>query len=273
MVWGRILRSIDSSIPSHENTREPVRRILRGSPTSGFTADEVSAARAVVWDALGITQPPQPSGLQPHLFIKYAELSGDPDTDLGPWLLEGAPLGALYPITPRGIFPMDQKPNLDDPLNLVELWRGSWENYISAEEDPSITLGILNALVDGQKALCYDLSLGEGPDEVTIANKLGRVTREKPDGSLKHRLVWDLRRSGVNNTICQGERILLPNIINVVDSARSLSSQPMSDAGHLGPVDCHLLPQQLRFWSQLPRTRSRRPSTRLRSSAASTQSS
>ena len=200
MVGEKIRRAIDGFIASHENTTEPVRRILRGVPTSGFTADEVTAARSVVWEALGITHPAKPIGLQPHLFIKYCELSGDPDIDLGPWLLEGAPLGALYPVTPRGIFPVDVKSNLDDPLKLVEFWRGKWDNYISAEEDPSITLGILNSLVDGDKALCYDLSLGEGPDDTTITNKLGRITKEKPDGSLKHRLVWDLKRSGVNNT-------------------------------------------------------------------------
>ena len=41
-----------------------------------------------------------PAVCNPHLFIKYAELSGDPDTDLGPWLWEGAPLGALHPWRP-----------------------------------------------------------------------------------------------------------------------------------------------------------------------------
>eukprot|EP00971_Amphidinium_carterae_P274271 5443082-Amphidinium_carterae.1 len=41
-------------------------------------------------------------------------------------------------------------------------------------------------------------------------NKVGLITKVKADGSTKHRLVWDLRRSGVNSAAWQGQRIILP---------------------------------------------------------------
>ena len=39
-------------------------------------------------------------------------------------------------------------------------------------------------------------------------NRLALISKTKPDGSWKHRLVWDLRRSGVNMAILQGERVV-----------------------------------------------------------------
>eukprot|EP00969_Alexandrium_andersonii_P303570 13420139-Alexandrium_andersonii.AAC.1 len=37
-------------------------------------------------------------------------------------------------------------------------------------------------------------------------NRLAPVTRVGPDNALKHRVVWDLRRSPVNGLVRQGER-------------------------------------------------------------------
>ena len=109
-VAGDKIRSVlDDIIASHESLREPVRRILAGLPSSGFSADAVKQAREKVWHALGISQPPLATGLQPDLIEKYVALAADPDIDLAPWLREGAPLGALKPVTPRGVCPVDQR--------------------------------------------------------------------------------------------------------------------------------------------------------------------
>ena len=80
------------------------------------------------------------------------------------------------------------------------------------------------ALVTDGKADCYDLDKGEEPEGFTVASKLGLVRRVKPDGSIKYRLVWDFRRSGVNVTISHGERILLPSLLDVVRSVRGLTN-------------------------------------------------
>eukprot|EP00971_Amphidinium_carterae_P293856 5834155-Amphidinium_carterae.1 len=41
-------------------------------------------------------------------------------------------------------------------------------------------------------------------------NKLGLISKERPDSSVKHRLIWDLRRSGVNGEQDPAQRIVLP---------------------------------------------------------------
>ena len=61
-----------------------------------------------------------------------------------------------------------------------------------------------------------------------ILNKLGLVTKIKPGGSVKHRLVWDLRRSGVNALIRPGERILLPRVHDLVEDALELHRTAMA---------------------------------------------
>ena len=150
---------LDEIIANHESLRDPVRRILAGLPTLGFPADMVALAQSKVWSALGIPQAPLTTGLQPDLIEKYVALAADPDIDLAPWLRDGAPLGSLKPITPRGIFPVDHR-DTTDPLVLPQDWKGEWANYITAEEEPGVVTPMLNALVTDGKADCYDLDKG-----------------------------------------------------------------------------------------------------------------
>jgi hypothetical protein len=247
-VAGDLIRPIlDEIIADHESLRDPVRHILAGLPSTGFSTNLVAQARSKLWSVLGISQPPLSTGLQPDLIEKYISLAKDPDIDLAPWLRNGAPLGALKPITSRGIFPVDKR-ETTDPCSLAPGWDGDWSNYISAEEEPDIVSPMLDTLVADGNAKCYDLDKGEKPKDFTVASRLGLVRKVKPDGSIKYRLVWDFRRSGVNETISQGERILLPSLLDVVRSARGLADRrshlqiffigvDVSEAFHLIPLN------------------------------------
>ena len=73
-------------------------------------------------------------------------------------------------------------------------------------------------------------ALGEG----VVLNKLALVSKTKSDGSVKHRLVWDLRRSGANLAVKQGERIVLPRLSDVVADLRELATTSMDEAFLLG---------------------------------------
>ena len=42
------------------------------------------------------------------------------------------------------------------------------------------------------------------------------------DGTTKHRLVWDLPRSGVNTLVRQGDRIILPRVSDVLEDRAEL---------------------------------------------------
>eukprot|EP00971_Amphidinium_carterae_P110373 2186823-Amphidinium_carterae.2 len=48
-------------------------------------------------------------------------------------------------------------------------------------------------------------------------NKSALITKVRMDGSRQHRLVWDLRRSGVNDELDQVQRTILPRVRDVVD--------------------------------------------------------
>ena len=90
-------------------------------------------------------------------------------------------------------------------------------------------------------------------DDITL-NKLALISKIKPDGSMKHRLVWDLLRSSVNSVVQQGERVVLPRVLDLVNDAWDLSqsSHPkdlhlfgtdISDAFHQVPLS----PDEWRF--------------------------
>ena len=55
-----------------------------------------------------------------------------------------------------------------------------------------------------------------------IASKLALITKQKPNGELKHRLIWDFRRSGVNSLVHLEERLVLPRITDVANDAAAL---------------------------------------------------
>ena len=85
-------------------------------------------------------------------------------------------------------------------------------------------------------------------------NKLALISKVKPDGSTKHRLVWDLLRSNVNAQVRQGERVVLPRLMDVINDAvdlASYSTEPnlvllgtdTSDAFHQVPLN----PSERRF--------------------------
>ena len=101
-----------------------------------------------------------------------------------------------------------------------------WTNYGSAEESPEICEEILTKMADS--GWTVELTSWEevlqflGTDEVAI-NKLALVSKQKPDGSWKHRLIWDLLRSGVNLLVNQGERVILPRVQDVLQDAAELA--------------------------------------------------
>ena len=49
-----------------------------------------------------------------------------------------------------------------------------------------------------------------------VLNRLGFMIKQCPDGTAKQRLRWDLERSGVNNLVRQGGRIVLPRVSDVL---------------------------------------------------------
>ena len=67
-----------------------------------------------------------------------------------------------------------------------------------------------------------------------VLNKVALLSKTKSDGSVKHRLVWDLRRSGVNLAVMQGERVVLPRLSDVAADLRELAATNRDEAFLLG---------------------------------------
>ena len=257
---GRVVQaSLLTAIRDDPSLLEPVQALLRQQPSQGFTENQVLSARLRVSALLQASTdaPPRP-GLQPSLFQAWADASGDPDTVLAQWLRTGAPLGILNAVAPTGIFPTvpEASPNPEQIQDLASLPQG-WVNYRSSEDEPIITDSILQSMVSKQWATCCDtwdhLVSELGSDQITL-NKLALVSKQKPDGTWKHRVVWDLRRSQVNASVRQGERVVLPRLLDVVndichlaraspDSTISMLGTHIADAFHQVPLD----PSEWRF--------------------------
>ena len=217
-----------SAVSQDSRITSVVEGILSGEKVAGLPEDITLAVREGLGKALGVApDSPAPQGLQPHLFEGLAR-AGDPDRHLASWLRRGAPLGVLHPVEPAGIFPPAPGPSpTPEQLSALVADFRDWANYRSAEEDPEIALGLLRRMVDRGWASAYatlrEVHEDLGTQEL-VCNRLALITKAKPDGSLKHRLVWDLLRSGVNGVVSQGERVVLPRLYDVVREARSLAA-------------------------------------------------
>lgn len=160
------------------------------------------------------------SPLQADLWKAWIEATNDPDTVIKEWLVEGVPLGIAKEIPgSNGIFPpvegeeqlLDQGQDLAAQLGL--------ENYSSMEEHRGEALLELQRYEE--KGIARSLSseelLQRFPTHGTIS-KLALILKQKDDGSVKSRIIMDLRRSGGNARCRVPERIVLPRVSDVVDS-------------------------------------------------------
>ena len=60
------------------------------NPPAELQAESLARLQVKVAEAAGVPRPPAGRGLKAELFQAFADLAGDPDTDLVPWLREGA---------------------------------------------------------------------------------------------------------------------------------------------------------------------------------------
>ena len=160
--------------------------------------------------------------IQASVLRAWGAATDDPDAaTLAEWLDHGAPLGFRDQIPCNRVFPRVEEatsgpPQLEDTLDLQ-----GWTNYSSAEEAPEV----LNKLIDEYVArgFCHEVpdletaakELGVEP----VLNKLGIVTKTAEDGTVKHRIIWDMKASSANNSCSQAERIVLPRLLDLAEAA------------------------------------------------------
>ena len=139
----------------------------------------------------------------------FATLAGGPDRDLAGGVEAGAPLGIRNHMSPSGIFPAlaDAAPVSEAAMHGISADPAGWENCRSAENDLPTCTALLDHMVQsGWAVRCRSHAhlLRELGVETTPLNRLGLISKARPDGTIKHRLIWDLRRSEVNSLVRQG---------------------------------------------------------------------
>ena len=83
------------------------------------------------------------------------------------------------------------------------------ETTLSSEVEPAILQHLRESMTAKDWAWAVDtweeVVRILGTSDITL-NKLGLISKLKPDGSMKHCFIWDLLRSQVNRHLWQGHR-------------------------------------------------------------------
>ena len=195
----------------------------------GISTNWVKECRRLVLGILGFRSEQLPartakasSPISPEILWAWGEATDDPDAcALATWIREGAPLGFAESIPTNGIFPVVEGVNWtsEGAKSLIRDLDG-WENYPSAVEENQALQELIQEARDSGFCTIYDSmdvatrELGSTP----LLNKLGVIVKEKESGR-KCRIIWDLRESKINSLCHQGERVILPKLVDVVHDA------------------------------------------------------
>ena len=222
-----ILTMAEKFVDDNPGTLQVAEDLRAGRPVTGFQPGISESFRHLWFQSFGCHTPSRMVGPDADVFECWGRATGDLDasTCLPQWLRHGAPLGIIEHITPAGVFPsVSTDDPLPDPESLYSDLAG-WTNYASAEDEPGVVADLLEAqeqkghckFFDSMPELCEFLDVSS-----VVLTKLALITKEKADGNLKHRLIWDLLRSYVNSSVLLPERIVLPRVQDAVDDAADL---------------------------------------------------
>eukprot|EP00435_Cladocopium_sp_Y103_P052211 s157_g16.t1 len=158
------------------------------------------------------------SPLDADLWEQWGEEASDPDGCLPDFMRRGVPLGMEVGIPPSGVFPVameNEEINTDPASEFEEL--KLLRNYQSVREQVKEATIEINRLVEKKfaKRVSWEW-IRQTLGETGTVSKLALILKEKEDGSLKRRLVLDMRRSFGNSRSKVEERIVLPRVVDVV---------------------------------------------------------
>ena len=180
--------------------------------------DAIKEARRRVGVALGIpacdVDAHHSAGKWRYNIVKAIQARcGDPDSPLVEWLKTGSPMGILHPITPGGLFPVCESPAEALTLEGLLWQKGNHPSFgikdVDDGEPPGLAL-LREYYRKGFASRYTSLVEARAEHGDLVISPLGTITKTKADGSLKHRIIQDLRRGGANLLASHFERIVLP---------------------------------------------------------------
>ena len=166
------------------------------------------------------------------LWASVLKAANDPERDTLPgWMREGFPLGISKEIAYTGVFPRTHEDTASVEASrlggsvLEDHW-GDMENYVSFQQEAERAQDLLDQMVEkGRAEIRFswrEVARDFGPS--ARLTKAGCITKQREDGSVKARLIFDGRRSGINGMIvCRG-RVNLPRTSDVARGFQQLLS-------------------------------------------------
>ena len=160
--------------------------------------------------------------LNTKLWAAWIKATGDPECHVVEWARKGVPLGMNCKIPTCGIFPtmaVEEVAMEDAPI--MDLLQGT-KNYSSfydlveaAEEEIARYVSKGFAVIKNRRWLMERFGSG-------TVSRMALIQKVKEDGKVKNRIVVDMLRSGGNSRAQVPERLVLPRVMDVLESARRL---------------------------------------------------
>ena len=165
------------------------------------------------------------SPLDPQMWDGWFKASGDPEKHLTEWIRRGAPLGMSREIQGCGIFPKAERGEAEtDVFPEIEEQLGA-ENYKSFTEEPEHAKAELDRYFQKKFCVAMDKQAVKERFKAGRISRLALLLKQKEDGTVKRRVIMDLRRSGGNRRCAVDERIVLPRGQDALDGIRFLRTQ------------------------------------------------
>ena len=162
------------------------------------------------------------SPLNIKLWEAWQKASGDPEVHVVDWMKRGAPLGMEVDIPRCGIYPET------DELQGTGQETPEVESQLQVENYKSVTEATEDANIEIQRYVDAGFCLRLSDEEVKALfprgtiSRLALIVKCKEGGAVKRRIIIDLLRSGGNDRARINERIVLPRVMDIIESIRML---------------------------------------------------
>ena len=147
-----------------------------------------------------------------------------PRSPIGPWARQGVPLDIEVPIDAHGIFPKIEEERGDQAApDVQEAFMSGFKNYSSFYEDYEEAKKEVERYLAAGYGIEVEWSKALSKDPHGSISKMALIVQAKQDGTVKRRIIVDLRRSGANSKSICPECIILPRISDAIQDLRQLA--------------------------------------------------
>ena len=226
-----------SEQPAYRQEICEVARALGTKEATGFSSSIIEDLRQHLYKEFGITAGEAnntSTRFDVGLWKALLSAAEDPDAaDLPDWLANGCPTGiGDSVIRANGVFPPSEGISASiraaqdcAQLRAAQDWRHADHRnytsfYIAEGSHAKVEIDRIAAKGFIETFSTWDDVIARWPK--AIASKVALLLKERDDGSTKIRAIIDLRRSGGNAEVVLPERVVLPRLSDLVNSALDL---------------------------------------------------